>query len=94
MISVSLGNDNRLVLIGEGTDVIKLTTLLRKKLGYADVISVTSADQEYSRENGNWGNTNTNTNTSSTQFQRDYYPNYQYYAYPLPPYNNRFIEYG
>ncbi|XP_078171737.1 heavy metal-associated isoprenylated plant protein 16-like [Carex rostrata] len=77
VISVTLGDDNRLVLIGEGTDVIKLTTLLRKKLGYADVISVMSAE-EYSK---NWGNT--------TSTQRDYYSNYQYgvpspYGYPPP----------
>jgi hypothetical protein len=53
VVSVELADDDRLVLVAEGTDVVKLTKLLRKKLGYADVISVTSAE-ENSREKENW----------------------------------------
>ncbi|KAJ3693204.1 hypothetical protein LUZ60_008684 [Juncus effusus] len=44
ILSVAIDGD-KLVAIGEGTDVITLTTLLRRKLGYADLISVTSENK-------------------------------------------------
>ncbi|XP_078171423.1 heavy metal-associated isoprenylated plant protein 16-like isoform X5 [Carex rostrata] len=43
--SVTVDGD-KLVVTGDGTDAIILTTLLRKKLGYADLISVTSGDEK------------------------------------------------
>jgi hypothetical protein len=43
--SVTLDGD-KLVIVADGTDVVCLTTQLRKKLGYADLISVTSDDKK------------------------------------------------
>jgi hypothetical protein len=43
--SITVDGD-KLVVIGDGIDAITLTTLLRKKLGYADLISVTSGDEK------------------------------------------------
>ncbi|XP_078171431.1 heavy metal-associated isoprenylated plant protein 16-like isoform X10 [Carex rostrata] len=43
--SVTLDGD-KLVVIGDGTDSVCLTSLLRKKLGYADLISVGSAEEK------------------------------------------------
>ncbi|KAJ1697839.1 hypothetical protein LUZ63_006351 [Rhynchospora breviuscula] len=45
VISVALDGD-KLTVIGDGTDVVNLTTQLRKKLGYADLISVSSGDEK------------------------------------------------
>ncbi|KAJ4755115.1 Heavy metal transport/detoxification superfamily protein [Rhynchospora pubera] len=45
VISVALDGD-KLTVIGDGTDVVNLTTQLRKKLGYADLISVGSGDEK------------------------------------------------
>lgn len=50
VISIELVDDNQLVLVGEGTDVVQLTTRLRKKLGHADVISVTPVDENLAEE--------------------------------------------
>lgn len=50
VISIELVDDNQLVLVGEGTDVVQLTTRLRKKLGHADVISVTPVDEHFAEE--------------------------------------------
>ncbi|KAJ1697836.1 hypothetical protein LUZ63_006348 [Rhynchospora breviuscula] len=78
VISVKLGDENRLVVVGEGTDVVELTTLLRKKLGYAEVISVTSSDENPGTREDDMPNTSTQGNN---------YTNYQYgvpspYGYP------------
>lgn len=43
--SVTLDGD-KLVVVGDDTDVVVLTTQLRKKLGYADLISVTSGEEK------------------------------------------------
>lgn len=39
-------DDDKLVVVGDGTDAVTLTSLLRKKLGYADLISVSSDEKE------------------------------------------------
>ncbi|XP_078171433.1 heavy metal-associated isoprenylated plant protein 47-like isoform X1 [Carex rostrata] len=45
VVSAALDGD-KLVVIGDGTDSVTMTTLLRKKLGYADLISVASAEEK------------------------------------------------
>ncbi|KAJ1697840.1 hypothetical protein LUZ63_006352 [Rhynchospora breviuscula] len=45
VMSVALDGD-KLVIIGDGTDVVHLTTKLRKKLGYADLLSVSPGDEK------------------------------------------------
>ncbi|KAJ4763224.1 hypothetical protein LUZ62_073599 [Rhynchospora pubera] len=87
VISVKIDDDNRLILVGEGTDVVELTVLLRKKIGYAEVISVTSAEETREDEN----------ETPCTRTTGDYFPNYQYgvpspYGYPYP-FSHWCIEY-
>ncbi|KAJ4791894.1 Heavy metal transport/detoxification superfamily protein [Rhynchospora pubera] len=42
--SMRLDGD-KLIVIGDGTDEVHLTTQLRKKMGYADLISVSSGDE-------------------------------------------------
>ncbi|KAJ4755119.1 Heavy metal transport/detoxification superfamily protein [Rhynchospora pubera] len=42
--SMRLDGD-KLIVIGDGTDAVHLTTQLRKKMGYADLISVSSGDE-------------------------------------------------
>ncbi|KAJ3698284.1 hypothetical protein LUZ61_001989 [Rhynchospora tenuis] len=76
VISVALDGD-KLTVIGDGTDVVNLTTQLRKKLGYADLISVSSGDdkKEEKKENKPLGETK--------NLQPLVYP-YQYsYQYPF-----------
>ncbi|KAJ4763226.1 hypothetical protein LUZ62_073601 [Rhynchospora pubera] len=87
VISVEIHDDNRLVLVGEGTDVVELTMLLRKKVGYAEVISVTSAEETREDED----------DTPYTSTTGDYFPNYHYgvpspYGYPYP-FSHWCIEY-
>ena len=43
-------NGDKLVVIGDGTDSVTLTTMLRKKLGYADLISVAEDKKEEKKE--------------------------------------------
>ncbi|KAF3325958.1 hypothetical protein FCM35_KLT09038 [Carex littledalei] len=45
VVSAALDGD-KLVVIGDGTDSVTMTTLLRKKLGYADLISVASVEEK------------------------------------------------
>ena len=45
IISTSIDGD-KLVVEGDGIDSVALTTVLRKKFGYADLISVTSGDDK------------------------------------------------
>jgi hypothetical protein len=47
--SVTL-DSHKLVIVGDGTDVVDLMTQLRKKLGYAKLISVTSDDKKENTE--------------------------------------------
>ncbi|KAJ4791893.1 Heavy metal transport/detoxification superfamily protein [Rhynchospora pubera] len=82
IISVKLGDDNRLVVVGEGTDVIELTTLLRKKLGYAEVISVTSVEENPGTGEDDMPNTSTQGN-NDTNYQHGVPSPYDYpYRYP------------
>ncbi|XP_073003980.1 heavy metal-associated isoprenylated plant protein 16-like isoform X2 [Typha latifolia] len=43
--SASLEED-KIVVVGEGIDSIALTTMLRKRMSYADLVSVTSVDEK------------------------------------------------
>jgi hypothetical protein len=45
IISTSIDGD-KIVVEGDGMDSITLTTILRKKLGYAELISLTSGDEK------------------------------------------------
>lgn len=45
IISTSI-DDDKIVVEGDGIDSVALTTVLRKKLGHADLISVTSGDDK------------------------------------------------
>ncbi|KAJ4791900.1 Copper transport protein family [Rhynchospora pubera] len=79
IVSVSIDRD-RLVVVGDGTDVVSLTNMLRKKLGYAELISVTSGDDKIKEEKE--GKISSGSKSSST-------PSYQYgcpsvYSYPYP----------
>ncbi|KAJ4755117.1 Heavy metal transport/detoxification superfamily protein [Rhynchospora pubera] len=44
VMSMRLDGD-KLIVIGDGTDAVHLTTQLRKKIGYADLINVSSGDE-------------------------------------------------
>ncbi|KAJ3698287.1 hypothetical protein LUZ61_001992 [Rhynchospora tenuis] len=79
IVSVSIDRD-RLVVVGDGTDVVSLTNMLRKKLGYAELVSVTSGDDKIREEKE--GKISSGSKSSST-------PSYQYgypsaYSYPYP----------
>ncbi|KAF3325957.1 hypothetical protein FCM35_KLT09037 [Carex littledalei] len=49
VVSVTLDGD-KLVVIGDGADSVTLTTMLRKKLGYADLISVAEETKEEKKD--------------------------------------------
>ncbi|KAJ4815713.1 Heavy metal transport/detoxification superfamily protein [Rhynchospora pubera] len=87
VISVALDGD-KLTVVGDGTDVVNLTTQLRKKLGYADLISVSSGDdkKEEKKENKAQGETK--------NVQPLVYP-YQYsYQYPFVYHEGAFDHYN
>ncbi|KAJ3693206.1 hypothetical protein LUZ60_008686 [Juncus effusus] len=79
--SVSVDRD-RLTVVCDGTDVVALTMLLRKRLGYADLVSVTSGDQEKLKE-GKEGKETKLSGTSKSVVPYEYgypYP-YSYHSY-------------
>lgn len=49
VVSVALDGE-KLVVIGDGTDSVEMTALLRKKLGYADLVSVGADKKEEKKE--------------------------------------------
>lgn len=49
VVSVALDGD-KLVIVGDGTDSVILTALLRKKMGYADLISVAEVKKEEKKD--------------------------------------------
>lgn len=89
-MSVSLDRD-RLVVVGDGTDVISLTTMLRKKLGYAELISVTTGDERFREEKDSKTSSGSKSSSSSVVA-----PSYQYgypYSY-VNPYAYQDSSYG
>ncbi|KAJ3698281.1 hypothetical protein LUZ61_001986 [Rhynchospora tenuis] len=90
--SVEIDADNQLILVGEGTDVVELALLLRKKVGYAEVISVTSAEEKT-------GTREDDDDKPCPSTTGDYCPNiYNYgvpspYGYPYPFPHHWHIEY-
>ncbi|KAJ4815715.1 Copper transport protein family [Rhynchospora pubera] len=80
IVSVSIDRD-RLVVVGDGTDVVSLTNMLRKKLGYAELISVTSGEDKIKEEKE--GKISSGSKSSSTPSSYQYgYPSV--YSYPYP----------
>ncbi|XP_058112913.1 disease resistance protein Pik-1-like [Magnolia sinica] len=52
VISATLegGNKEELVVVGEGVDSVVLTTLLRKKMGFTELVSVAVVDEKKKEE--------------------------------------------
>ncbi|KAF3325956.1 hypothetical protein FCM35_KLT09036 [Carex littledalei] len=96
IVSVSLDRD-RLVVVGDGTDVIALTTMLRKKLGYAELVSVTSGDERIREEKESKissGSKSSAGPAGASSYQYGYpsysYPNPYPYAYQDSSYGSKF----
>ncbi|KAK4279107.1 hypothetical protein QN277_016862 [Acacia crassicarpa] len=88
--SVAMGGDGRdqLVVMGEGVDSVKLTNVLRKKLGHATIVSVRDVKKNKCKEGED------NDNESSPEYCRYYYspypptPHYQQVVYDPQPDNS------
>ncbi|XP_052177654.1 heavy metal-associated isoprenylated plant protein 46-like [Diospyros lotus] len=52
---VALNGEDQIVVVGDGIDSVALTTLLRKKVGYAELVSVESPEPEEENDNAGDG---------------------------------------
>jgi hypothetical protein len=89
-VSVTLDRD-RLVVVGDGTDVISLTTMLRKKLGYAELLSVTSGDDKFKEEKESKTSSGSKSSSGAPLYQYGYPYSYANpYAYQDNNYGSKF----
>ncbi|XP_052177655.1 heavy metal-associated isoprenylated plant protein 46-like [Diospyros lotus] len=73
---VALNGEDQIVVVGDGIDSVALTTLLRKKVGYAELVSVQSPEPEGENDNVGAGGDGQKTVEPIVQYTT---PNCNYY---------------
>lgn len=78
MISVTVDGD-RIIVVGEGVDSVALTTVLRKKMGYVELVSVGAAAAEEKRDEKK-----KSTGTSTSAESMSWHPAMSSWQYQVP----------
>ncbi|XP_054808396.1 disease resistance protein RGA5-like isoform X2 [Prosopis cineraria] len=78
VISVELEGEDQVKVIGEGVDAVCLTCVLRKKFGFAELLSLQDVT-----DNGDEGGGGDGRNSSSGDQEPP--PAFAYHQFPCPP---------
>jgi hypothetical protein len=78
-------------VVADGTDVVSLTTTLRKKLGHAELISVTTGDDKFRDEKEGKISSGSKSSAAAPSYQYGYpYSYVNPYAYQDSSYGSKF----